>query len=138
MPQNLRNFSSISMLIAAIGYFFFTLFILFKIDPGTVKIAGIFDFRLFYLIYTLILLPSAFWMSLTFKMIESPSSGLWLLIKAILIIIGIASLALVISLLTLSQKEATLFYWLAVAGSVAFFIQTGINDAVIWARYFLL
>lgn len=136
MPQGLRYFSSVFMLLAAIGYFLFTLYILFRIDPISLKIGNIFDFKIFYLIYSLILVPSAFWMPLTYRVTEQPDGGLWLLIRIILIIVGLASLSLVFALLTLNPKETGIFYWLAVTGAVAFFIQTGINDAIIWAKYF--
>jgi hypothetical protein len=39
-------------------------------------------------------------------------------------------------LLTSTIREPAWSYWLAVVGAAAFFVQTGIMDAVIWSIYF--
>jgi hypothetical protein len=43
---------------------------------------------------------------------------------------------LVIALLRLRPRQPARAYWLAVAGSVAFTIQTALVDAVIWTVLF--
>jgi len=124
------------MILAAIGFLGFTYFILFKIDAGEVKIANRFGFSLFYAIYILILFPSAFWMPLTFVMISSPNDGIWIAIRLILAVVGIASLALLLVLFSLRSKYTGITYWIALLGATAFSIQTFIFDTFLWPSFF--
>jgi hypothetical protein len=136
VPRRLKPFYVASMLTAAAGYFAFTYHVLFSIDPDEVEVLGAFGFGVFILIYALILLPSAIWMPLTFAMLDRPRRWLWWAIRITLLIVGLASLALVIALLTICPKDGNVVYWLAVAGSVAFAIQTALLDALVWPVYF--
>lgn len=136
IPPAVKSFNYIIMPLAVIGYLLFTYFILFHIDAKKFLIANTFGFEAINIIFFLILVPSAFWMSLTFGVLENPASGHWWAVRTVLFIVGLASLALVIALLLSNMKEPAWAFWLAVAGSILFFIQTGINDAFIWAAYF--
>jgi len=136
VPAGLKPFYFISMLLAAAGYFAFTYFILFRLDPDEVKIGNACSFQLFHAIYALILFPSTLWMPLTFAMLEHPSSALWWAIRVTLAVVGLASLALLAVLLILGPSDSTSLYWLAVAGSAAFCIQTAVLDMLVWPAYF--
>jgi len=57
-------------------------------------------------------------------------------VRIVLFIVGLAALALTTALLTLQPRILDISYWLAVAGSAFFCIQTLIMDAFIWAAYF--
>ncbi|MBN1375348.1 MAG: hypothetical protein JXA01_04260 [Dehalococcoidia bacterium] len=131
-----KSFNYVIMPLAVIGYLLLTYFILFQIDAKKLLIAGTFGFEAINVIFFLILIPSTFWMSLTFGVIENPVTGPWWAVRTVLFIVGLASLALVVSLLASNIREPGWAYWLAVAGSILFFIQTGINDAFIWAGHF--
>ena len=136
VPENIRPVYFISMILSAIGFFFFLYYIFFRIDPAQVSIAGISGFTAFYIIFILILVPSAFWMPLTNMYVSNPGTGLWISIRAVLAIVGLASIALLLALLTMQGKVPGVSHWLAVAGSAYFAFHTAILDAIIWAALF--
>ncbi len=136
VPERLRPLYTACMPLAAAGYFAFSYFILFRLDPGGVRIADTFGFDFFYAVYVLILFPSALWMPLTFATLDRPSRTRWWAIRATLTIVGLASLALLVGLLLLGPEDSGYAYWLAVAGAAVFSVQTAMLDAVVWPRYF--
>jgi hypothetical protein len=136
VPEALLPMYVTSMALAASGYFVFTAFLFFRVDPGRVKIAGRFGYRLFHALYLLILLPSALWLPLTAAMVQEPGSLLWLLIRLVLALVGLASVALLLALLFLRPRRPASHYWLAVAGSLAFCFQTAVLDLFVWTAFF--
>ena len=96
----------------------------------------IFNFSLFYAIFLIILIASAFWMPLTNLYVGNPSTGMWIGIRTVLILVGLASIALLWALLSLQGKVPGVSYWLAVVGSGYFAFHTVILDAIIWAALF--
>jgi hypothetical protein len=127
-PTSVRPVYTISMLLAALGFFFFIYFILFKLNPA------VFNFNLLYLIFFGILGASVFWMPLSNVFISSHSAGLWLAVRLVLAIVGISSIALVWALVTL--KGAGLAYNLAIAGSIYFAFHTAVLDMILWPIFF--
>jgi hypothetical protein len=136
VPANIRPVYTVSMILSALGYFAFLYYIFFRLDPAQTIIAGISGFTLFYVIFLLILIPSAFWMPLTNFYVGNPSTGMWVLIRTVLAIVGLASISLLWALLTLHGKVPGASYWLAVVGSGYFAFHTTILDAIIWAALF--
>ena len=136
VPANIRPLYFVSMILSALGYFAFFYFILFRLVPGEVMIAGRFGFSLFYAIFLGILIPSAFWMPLTNVYVGNPSTSVWIGIRTVLALVGIASIALVWALLSLQTKVPGIAYWLAVAGSAYFAFHTAILDAIVWAALY--
>jgi len=136
VPPNIRPLYAVSMVLAALAYFAFGYFIIFRLAPDEVVIAGRFGFNLFYPVFLLILIPSALWMPLTNVYVGSPSTGMWIGIRTVLALVGIASIALVWALLSLEPRTPAVPYWLAVAGSTYFAFHTAILDAVLWAALF--
>jgi len=132
----LRSAYGISMILAALGYFAFIYFILIRINPSEIQIAGKFGFSLFYVIFLGILIPSAVWMPLTHAMVSNPSTNLWIWIRVVLILVGISSCALVWALLSLHPRETGFFYWLAVGGSAYFAFHTAVLDMLLWPALF--
>ena len=136
VPTGIRPVYGVSMIISALGYFAFLYFIFFKLTPDEVMIANRFGFWLFYAIFLLILIPSALWMPMTNLYVGNPGTGLWITVRTILIVVGLASAALVWVLLTLQTRTPAVPYWLAVAGSAYFTFHTLILDGIIWAALF--
>jgi len=136
VPESIRPLYTLCMIPAALGYFAFSYFIIFRLDPDVVKIGNTFDYRIFLAIYALILFPSALWMPLTHAMLSNPSAGLLWSIRITLAVVGIAALCLLAALLTIDAKEPAAAYWAAVAGSAAFCLQTAVLDAIVWNIYF--
>jgi hypothetical protein len=121
VPHGLINFYTLSMLLAAIGYFCFIYFILFRLNPGDTLLSGGLNYNTFSCIFALILIPSALWMPLTFAMLVNPAAWLW-----------------IAALLLLDNHPAGLSYWLALVSSVFFAIQTAALDALVWPAYWPL
>jgi len=136
LPPEVQPLYTATMLLAAVGYFPFTYYLLFRTDPDRMLIAGRFRYGLVNLLYALALFPSALWMPLTFAYIAQPSPILWLLTRAALATVGLASLGLLGALLTLRPRESGLAHRLAVAGAAAFCVQTALLDAIIWPAFF--
>jgi hypothetical protein len=124
------------MALATAGFFAFTYFLLFRADPDKARIAGRFGYGLFEGLYVLILTPSALWLPLTSAMVQQPSGLLWLGIRLVLAVVGLASVALLLALLGLRPRQPVSAYWLAVAGSLAFCIQTAVLDLLVWTALF--
>lgn len=136
VPSKLKPYYTISMLLAAVGYLAFAYFVFFKIEPNEVETMGGLDFPAFYTICAVILIPSALWMPLTFSMIDGPSKTKWCGIRTVLGLVGVASLVLLASLITLDQHQSDAPYWIAVIGIGFFCIQTALLDALVWPVYF--
>ena len=136
VPENIRPVYGISMILAAIGYFAFLYYIFFRLDPAQTSIAGISGFTLFYVIFVFILISSAFWMPLTNMYVNNPGTGIWIGVRTVLALVGLASIALLVALLTMQGKVPGTAYWLAVVGSGYFAFHTAILDAVVWAALF--
>jgi hypothetical protein len=136
VPGGLRPVYTVSMLLAALGYFAFTYFVFLRADPERIRIADRFGFGVFNALYALILVPSALWMPLTFAMLEAPADGLWWAIRLTLGLVGVGSLGLLAALLWLRPRAPARAYWMAVAGSLAFSWQTACLDAIVWPAFF--
>ncbi len=136
VSENIRPVYTVSMILSALGYFAFLYFIFFRLVPGEVLIGGRFGFSLFYAIFLVILIPSAFWMPLTNVYVGNPSTSVWIGIRTVLALVGLASIALLWALLSLQGKVPGISYWLAVVGSGYFTFHTAILDAVVWAALF--
>jgi hypothetical protein len=136
VPQNIQPVYAVSMILSAIGYFAFLYYLLFRINPSEVVISGEFGYSLFYWIFIAMLLPSALWMPLTNLYVANPDVVSWILIRAILFIVGFASLALVLALYYTSPKIKGLSRSLAISGSMYFTFHTLILDAIVWAGLF--
>jgi len=136
VPENIRPIYGVSMILSALGYFAFLYYILFRLVPAEVSIAGIFGYSLFHFIFLAMLIPSALWMPLTNVYVGNPTTGTWIAIRAVLFIVGLASASLVWALLSLQTKTPGIAYWLAVAGSCYFAFHTLILDAIVWAALF--
>ena len=135
VPEWMKPAYTVNMLLAALGYFAFTFFILRQRVPE-VRVAGRFDYGIFQWIYATILVPSALWMPLTLAMIETPGTGLWISIRLTLAAVGIGSLVLIASLLRIQPRTPSAAHKLAVAGSLLFALQTAVLDALIWPAFF--
>jgi hypothetical protein len=138
VPSSLQPLYTISMLLAAVGYFPMTMFLLLRVDTKVARVAGRFGFRIVPLAYALVLVGSAAWMPLTYQMIAAPSSGLWIAIRVVLGMVALGGLSLLLALVTLNQRKPLLWHRLAVLGCVLFCWQTVVLDALVWPYYFPL
>jgi len=135
-PLNVRPLYTVSMIISALGYFFFLYFILFRLDPSGISTAGNLGFNVFHIVFIGMLLFSALWMPLTNLFVANPSAFLWIGIRIVLAIVGLSSLALTLILASLHPGQTGLAYWLAVFGSAYFTFHTLVLDAILWPIFF--
>ena len=136
VPDNIRPIYGISMILAALGYFAFIYFILLRLTPSEVLIGERFGYGLFFAIFLVILIPSALWMPLTNLYVSNPGTGIWIAVRTVLALVGLASIMLFWALLSLQTKIPGISYWLAVVGSGYFALHTAVLDAIIWAALF--
>jgi len=136
MPTSLRQVSTANMPLAAMGYFAFVYFILFRLNPDETRVAGRFGFGLFTVLFAGIFIPSALWMPLTFLAIERSSLALVWAVRLVLWLVGLASLALFYAILKVTPRRPLWAQRLALIGSVAFCIQTVIMDSIVWVMFF--
>jgi hypothetical protein len=136
VPESIRPLYTVNMFLAAAGYFAFSYFVFFRLDPDRTRLPGDRGFRTFHALYALILIPSALWMPLTFAMIDAPSAPLWAAIRLVLLLVGIGSLGIIAAVATAGPAEAPVARRIAIAGAIPFALQTALLDAVIWPAYF--
>ena len=125
-----RALYTASMLAATAGYFAFAPFLLRHGDAAPLT------FHRVNLLLTLVLFPSALWMPLAFEYLDAPGDGLWLAMRAGLLVTGLASAALVRCVAAVPATPGSRARSLALAGACAFTFQTLVLDALVWPRYF--
>lgn len=129
VPDNMKTAYTISMLLSALSFFVFSIYIF--------KGLGSNSFGSIYLIlFFLILVASALWIPLVTLMVANPSTLVWILIRVVLAVVGLASTAIFLLLLTISPRPTDAFYYSALIGILIFSIHTGILDAIVWPYFF--
>jgi hypothetical protein len=136
VPAKLLPLYTANMFLGAAGFFAYSYFVLFRIDPVQTIIFTKARYSLFYWIYLGILVPSALWTPLALQMLANPTAPLWILIRLVLALTGLSSLALLAALITLKPKQSGWAYGLAVTGAIFFCLQTVLLDAIIWPTHF--
>jgi hypothetical protein len=129
-PANIRSVYTASMILSALGYLAVMYFLFFALDLSTINTA------VFYGAFLGILLASAFWMPLTNMYVSHSSVILWVAIRVVLLIVGVASIVLAALLISLHAKEGGAAYWLAVVGACYFAFHTAVLDAALWPVLF--
>jgi len=135
VPDSMRPLYTVNMFFAAAGYFFFTAYILFRLDSGTTRVAGRFGYGIFHLFYALVLFPSALWLPLTALMAEQPGLATGVCVRIDLALVAFGALGLLASLISLGAG-APKGRRLAIAGLVPFCLQTVVLDALVWPAFF--
>ncbi len=131
VPEDVRGAYAAWMPIAAIGFLVFTYHIVFRIDPREIRV-GPWGFGVFPLLYAAVLIGSALWMPLCFVMLDAADGRTaWLAIRCALWAVGLASAALIISLIALRPGEASDRRFPILAAS-CFSVQTLVLDALVW------
>jgi hypothetical protein len=137
VPAQLKPLYTTNMLLAATGYLVFSIFILLT-KQDEVTVAGRFGFGSFLVLYLLVLIPSALWMPLTILAIGQSSQVLLWLVRVDLLVVALASLGILVALISMQPRRPAWFHVLAVIGGLAFCFQTVILDAVVWSILFRL
>ena len=132
----LRILNYVTMILAALGFFAFSYWLFFQLNPDDVQIGSRVGFWLYYLIFLVILIPSALWMPLTFSYLNNPTTIGWVGVRLVLALVGIGSLALLWAIIVTNPRGANIAYWFAIGGAAAFSLQTAVMDMFIWPALF--
>ena len=135
VPETLRPIYTVNMLLSAAGYFLFAPYIAFRVDADRTDYLSRFGYSIFGVLFALILIPSALWLPLTSLMLSDPSPGLWIAIRIDLMLVGIGSLGLFLTLLTLKHPRPRGRIG-ALVGLIPFSLQTAVLDALVWPAFF--
>lgn len=133
MPEQIRSFYGVTMIAAAIGYFPMMGFLLR--NRRDARLFGGSGANLVDGLFAAMLLPSIVWMPATFAFLDggSTSTALWWLVRAVLLMVALASYGLVAAIVRLRPSGP--FGMLAVIGSLLFTLQTGVLDAFVWPLF---
>jgi hypothetical protein len=134
VPESLRPLYTINMFLAAGGFFLFAPYIFFRLNPETTRV-GRFDYRIFHVLFLLVLIPSALWLPLTAQMVAEPGLALWWLIRLDLALVGLGAAGLAVALCLL-RGDVPRGRMRALVGLVPFTFQTAVLDALVWPAYF--
>ena len=136
VPQIITTYIITSMFISAIGYFFFTYYMLFFVDNNSIKVFNVFNYTFFIVTYLFILIPSCLWIDFSIFYINNPSNLLWIVICAILYTVGIFSILLLIGFYNIKPENPSYLYYIALIGCVCFAFHTMILDGLLWTLLF--
>ncbi len=120
----------------AVGFFAYSFFILFKLNPDDTRIYVALGYEIFNFLYLAILIPSALWLPLTFLAVQNNNSVVLWLARLDLVIVAVASILLLLALLYTQPRQPMWAYRLALVGSIFFCIQTVLLDAILWGYFF--
>jgi hypothetical protein len=136
MPGPLQDVYGVTMWLATAGYLVFMHFVLFRVDPAEARVGQQFGFGVINACCAAVVVASALWMPLTFVYLATPSTALWVLIRADLIVVGIGAVGLIVALVNLSPRPTG---WAGVVTTVAlllFALQTTFLDPFVWPAFF--
>lgn len=134
-PVKVRTLYTVSMVLSAIGYFIFWWYIFSNLGSDTFSSLKIFGRYFFSILFILILGASSLWMPLTNLMISNPSSLVWVAIRVVLTVGGLASSAVFVALLTLTPRPTDNIYYGSLIGILWFTFHTGVLDALLWPYF---
>jgi hypothetical protein len=135
MPPELQAVYSVTMWLAAVGYFFFSYYFLVRTDAEEVRF-GTFGFGLINALYALIMVTSALWLPLTFAYLEAPSDALWLAVRVDLFGVAVGSVGLMVALFVMRPRAEGGGGVLAMLGLLPFLLQTAFLDPLVWPQFF--
>lgn len=129
-PKNVISIYTVSMILSALAYFAFIYFTLFQLDLSSVNLP------ILYTAFLGILAISALWMPLTNLYLAHASTSLWVAVRLVLALVGLASILLAGFLISLHGNYNGAAYWVAVIGACYFAFHTAILDGVFWPILF--
>ena len=135
VPEAIRGVYTSWMFVAAAGYLVFTYLFVFRTDPGSARVTGR-PYRLLLVHYALVLIPSAAWMPMTGLLLEGPAPGFWWPIKIGLWLTLAGSLGLLLACIRTEPRWPGPWRPLAIAGALAFCLQTVLLDGIVWVWLF--
>jgi hypothetical protein len=136
VPVALRGVYGASMLLAAAGYLLFFHHIVVRMDPAKAALPWGLPYGFFAVPFVMILLPSSFWMSLTFAYAAAPSTGLWIALRLVLGLVALGSAMMFAMLVVSKGPSPDQFSWPAAIGAAVFTFHTLVLDGLLWPALF--
>jgi hypothetical protein len=136
VPPVIRPLYTACMFLAAGGYFLFTYYILFDLPANETRIAGGWGYSLFNFLYAAILVPSALWLPMTSALLGAFNPAGRRIVQADLWIVALASLALLLALISAEPRSHPAARRRAIVGCALFCLQTVVLDAIVWSLLF--
>jgi hypothetical protein len=136
VPEALRPLYTVNMLLAAAGFFPFSVYVLRLLSQkrGPQGTADGMRWRL-HLWYALILFPSALWLPLTAWMINAPGPFVWALVRLDLALVALGALG-VFAEIARGPRLGQAGWIAALVGLLPFCLQTVVLDALVWPHFF--
>jgi hypothetical protein len=136
MPEPLQDVYGVTMWLATAGYLVFMHHVLFRIDPAEVRVGQYSGLSVINGFSAAVVFASALWMPLTFAYLAQPSTALWVLIRADLIVVGIGAVGLIVTLFTLSPRPIGCAGVVTIMALLLFALQTAFLDPFVWPAFF--
>jgi hypothetical protein len=136
MPGPLQEVYGVTMWLATAGYLVFMHFVLFRVDPSEVRVGKQFGFGVINACCAAVVVASAFWMPLTFIYLTGPSTALWVLIRADLIVVAIGAVGLIVALFNLTPRPTGGVGIVTIVALLLFALQTAFLDPFVWSAFF--
>lgn len=134
-PKNIRGVYTIAMIISALSFMITSIFIFLSMKNLNIVLPYSLNINIFNILYSVLLICSMLWIPLVNIMVTNPSVLLWLAIRVILILVGLAALAILILLIKMTPRPTGILYYSSVIGMGIFFIHTGILDGLLWPYF---
>lgn len=135
VPESLRGFYTVNMLLAAASFFPATWLLGFATPLDAFDDWAGLSFEALLGAYTAILVPSALWLPLTALYIQSPGTLLWWAIRLDLFAVGLGASVLGAMLIRRAARGPALA-WGAVVAFFFFWLQTMVLDAIVWPWFY--
>jgi len=136
MPGPLQDVYGVTMWLATAGYLVFMYYVLFRVDAAKARVGKRFGFGVINACCAAVVIASALWMPLTFVYLDDPSSALWFLIRADLIVVGIGAVGLIVAFFNLSPRPIGGAGVVTTVALLLFALQTAFLDPFVWPAFF--
>jgi hypothetical protein len=136
MPEALKDVYGVTMWLATAGYLVFMHHVFFRVDASEARVGKNLGFGVINACCAAVVVASALWMPLTFAYLADPSTALWLLIRADLIVVGIGAIGLLLTLFNLRPRPTGWAGSATVVALLLFALQTAFLDPFVWPLFF--
>jgi len=126
IPEHIKVYYPIGMLVATIGFFPFTYLTVFKSSNP----------RQYILPYLLVLIPSILWMPMTVSYINDSNEFIWLCIRIVLLLVAIGAILIYMRMKVEFKADKSTVYLFALIGILGFIGHTLLLDGLLWPYYF--
>lgn len=137
LPEGpVRRLYTVNMLLAAAGFFPATWWLVFATPASALRERTGVGIEGLLSLYAAILMASALWLPLTALYVAAPSPIVWIAVRAVLLVTGLAATGVGFLLIRLASRTGRAGAWIAVFAFFFFWLQTMVLDALVWPHYY--